>query len=334
MSRILTPGKVPNELLEQLLRYADTSDPSILVGPGVGEDTAVISAYGGINSAGDFLLLKTDPVTFAGDRIGYYAVHVNANDIAASGGTAKWFLASLLLPLCTRVDQIRKILDDIAAAAHELGMSICGGHTEITEAVIRPVVCGMTVGTAAPEHLKRKSDIRPGQNIIMTKSAGFEGTAILAREYGERLAGKGVSKDAISRGADFLDHISILPEARIACVHPGVTAMHDITEGGAATALREIVAPSGWGLEINIENIMIDRITSEFCEAVQIDPLGLIGSGSLLIACAEDETSVLVRALNAAEIPAREVGTVTTSGGVSARSGVLPVFDVDEITRL
>jgi hydrogenase maturation factor len=219
------------------------------------------------------------------------------------------------------------------------GISLCGGHTEITDAVSRPLVVGTMAGTAPAGRLLDKSKMRPGDRVLLTKGVAVEGTGLIAREFGAQLAEKGLTATEIERAAAFLENIGIIEEARICQGRPGVSALHDVTEGGLATAVSELGTAGGYRLRINMEMIPIYPETRRMCEAMGVDPLGLIGSGSLLITCDEAGTAALVDALKAGGIPVAEIGVVLGPGeGVEARQdGILvqwPFFDRDEVSRL
>ncbi len=334
MTRIIPPGKLPNDLLHSILMSMRPEDLSLIVGPGVGEDAAVVDV-----ESIPLIVVTTDPITFTTEAIGYYAVTVSANDIAAIGATPRWFFPTLLLPPGTSEAGARTIFSDIASAASNIGVSLSGGHTEISTAVTRPVVCGAMIGTVSRETLKLKSSIRPGDTIVMTKTAGNEGTAILARDLKGRLMDGGVTSGEISAAAEFIDRLSVLPEARIAASMRSVRAMHDVTEGGVATALWEISAASGYGIEVELDAIPVDPVTATVCRACGIDPLGLIGSGSLLTVIDANSVNQYIRAVSDTGIPAVAVGSVTGPGDqvVATRDGTpveFPLFAADEIARV
>ena len=133
-------GKFPPELLERLLAKIPLDDKRVLLGPGVGEDAALIDM-------GDRVLVaKSDPVTFAADLIGWYAVHVNANDIACSGATPRWFLATLLAPPGFEEAQAEAVFGQLLDACASLGVTLVGGHSEVTATVQRPVIAGTMLG--------------------------------------------------------------------------------------------------------------------------------------------------------------------------------------------
>ena len=175
MKNRLRPGKLPNNLLKQMLEGLRVDDPRVLVGPGVGEDAAHIS-FGGVT-----LIAKADPVTFATDLIGWYAVNVNANDVAASGGTPRWFLATVLLPEGIDSGGAAAIFDQVKEAADELGVEVIGGHTEVTIGLPRPIVCGAMLGEAPASKAVSTSGARVGDSVVLTRGIAIEGTSILAR---------------------------------------------------------------------------------------------------------------------------------------------------------
>jgi len=335
--RLGTPmdgGKLPNDLLESFLSDFPAKDPDLLVAAGVGQDTAAVALDGG-----RALVLKSDPITFVTEAIAEYAVVVNANDIATAGAVPRWLLTTLLFPPGTTPSQIRGVMAELHEVCAGLGITLCGGHTEITDAVTRPVVTGMLCGMVDRHRIIDKRNMRPGDRIVMTKRIAVEGTAIIAREFAGRLSGRGVGDSTIRRAAGFLPRISILEEARIAAQAEGVSAMHDVTEGGLATAMEELAAAGGHRFRVRIDRIPVFPETEKICRAVGIDPMGLIGSGSLLITCRPGRTDALVSALREAEIEASVVGEVLGPGrGIEAADEQGPVawpaFEADELTRL
>jgi hydrogenase maturation factor len=289
---------------------------------------------------GEILVLKSDPVTFATDSIGRYAVHVNVNDVLTAGATPRWLLASIFLPPETHGMRVRQILREVHETTRELGLALCGGHTEITDAVTRPVVSAHVIATVSAERLITKQGMMEGDHILMTKGIALEGTCILAREIPQILSERGVSSSTLERAKSFLTDpgISIAAEARLAARTPGVSAMHDVTEGGLATAVAELSAAGRHRLRVYLDRISILDETREVCRALEIDPMGLIGSGCLLITCRRAVSPSLQGALEEARISASHIGEVLDGGtGVEAlaREGgsprAWPTFDADEI---
>ncbi|MYA59367.1 MAG: hypothetical protein F4X40_02260 [Chloroflexi bacterium] len=301
-------GKLPGTLLQNLISGLKTpnKDKRMIVGPGLGEDAAHILF--GENT----LLAKTDPITFATDRIGWYAVNVNANDIAVAGGTPKWFLATVMMPPGTSEDDVRRIFNQLGEAAAEIDVRLAGGHTEITPAVTQPVVCGFMLGEAPTSRTVSAAGAQPGDTIILTKGIAIEGTSILANECREALIKGGVAASDVDSAATLLKDpgISVLRDAKIAVDSGGVTAMHDPTEGGLATALQELAFASKAKIVIDEGAVNVLPLCGMVCEALDIDPWGLISSGALLAAVNPDRATGALAALNEAGIEATTIGNV------------------------
>jgi hydrogenase maturation factor len=307
--KILPVGKLPLEYLRSLLRHLPKHDPRLLIGPQIGEDAAVIEA-------GDrYLVIATDPITFATEHIGRYAVHVNANDIAVLGARPLWFFVVMLLPDgSTTVELTESIMSDVETTCEELGITLGGGHTEITQGLDRPILVGQMLGEVAPARLVRKTRIAVGDLILLTRSLAIEGTAILAREMFELR--RRIDADLRARAARFLIEPGIsVVSAALAAANAGevVHAMHDPTEGGLATGLFELVAPAGLGLRVIREHIPVFSETNVICNALGLDPLKLLASGALLIAVAPDGADSVRRAIESAGVPAAVIGEVRPS---------------------
>ncbi len=332
----LPPGKLPLGLLDDLLGRIRTDDPRLLVGPRLGEDAAVIDF-------GDTCLVaKTDPITFATDEIGYYAIHVSANDVATMGATPRWFLPTLLLPEgATDTQTVRSIFTSIQNAADEAGITICGGHTEITAGLDRPIVVGQMLGEVARDRIIRSDGLREGDRILLTKGLGIEGTAVIARELGDELDARGLDPDLIERATHYLRDpgISVLAEARAVSDALTPHAMHDPTEGGVATALRELASASNVGLAVYADALFLPPETETICTTMKIDPLGLISSGALLVGVDPSDVDTATRALDRVGVRSDVIARVESAGfGLRYGSGTdwrdLPTFERDELARL
>ena len=327
-------GKLPLEFLSELLSKINVTDPRVVLGAKAGEDAALIDF-------GDrYLVTKTDPITFATDLIGWYVVQVNANDLAVMGATPRWLMVTLLLPEGTAQEAVRNIFDQLLEACAALDITLIGGHTEITYDLKRPIAVGAMLGEVSKDRVVLTSGARPGDSIILTKGIAIEGTALLAREAGVQLQEAGVSRDVIERAKGFLfsPGISVSKEAAIACDTVKVHSMHDPTEGGLATGLLEMATGAGVGMIVDAERIPILPECKVFCEALGLDPLGLIGSGALLATLAPEDAPRLIDALAQEGISAHEIGRITAAEeGIKLQTadGVceLPVFDRDELAR-
>ena len=330
----MQPGKLPLDLLSRLLDEIDVRDPRVVLGARAGEDAALIDF-------GDrYLVAKTDPITFATDLIGWYMVQINANDIAVMGGTPRWLMTTLLLPDSTSESEVEGIFSQIREACDALNIALIGGHTEITYDLPRPIAIGAMLGEVPKERAVLTSGARPGDSIVLTKAIAVEGASILAHEAADDLLECGVSLDVIDRAKDFLfsPGISVVPEAAIACDTVDVHAMHDPTEGGLSGGLVEMAAGANVGLMLDMEAIPILPECREICDALGLDPLGLIASGSLLAALPPGEVETLKCALAREGIAVHEIGTVTQpADGLKARFGDevrdLPTFPRDELAR-
>lgn len=329
----LAPGKLPNERLGAFLSGLP-ADPSLVVPPAVGEDVAAAD----VGNA-ELLVMHGDPITLGGPQVGAAAVLVSVNDIAAAGADPRWLLATVLLPVGTTPSEAGALLADLAVAAAGAGVTLAGGHTEITAAVTRPVVSSTALGTVARAEFKDKRSARIGDRVLLTKALAMEGAALLAEELGELLRARGMSAADLAACRALQSRASIVPEARAARGLPGVRAMHDVTEGGLATAVRELAAATGLGVLVHRDRVPVSPETARLCDLLGADPLGLIASGSLLICCDPASVDGLEGALAAAGAPCADIGELTEpAAGVRADSGGAPAdwpdFATDEAARL
>ena len=329
----LAPGKLPNERLGAFLGGL-AADPALVVPPGVGEDVTAIDLEGA-----ELLVAHGDPITLGGSDVGAAAVLVNLNDIAAAGAEPRWLLATVLLPGGTTPSQADAVLGGLAGAAAEAGVTLAGGHTEVTPVVTRPVVSLTALGTVGRAELKDKRSARTGDRVLLTKALAMEGAALLAEELGEVLRARGMSAEELGACRALQTRASILPEARVARAVPGVHAMHDVTEGGLATGLRELAAATGHGVLVHRDRVPVSPETARVCGLLEADPLGLIASGSLLICCRSEDSEALAESLASAGVPAVDIGELTEEGaGVVAlerdRPAPWPEFVTDEAARL
>lgn len=332
------PGKLPNAVLTRLLARAAslTPDPRVLVGPRMGEDAAVL------DWEGQCLVLATDPITFATDQPGWYAVQVNANDVAVRGATPRWFMAVALLPESS-TDQalVSSLFDQLLEACRELGCALIGGHTEITLGLDRPIIVGQMIGEVERERLVTTGGAQVGDVLLLTQGIAIEGTALLARELGAALLEGGVSPQGIGRAEKLLfdPGISVVRAALTANSAARVHAMHDPTEGGLATGILELAQASNAGVMLRRDAVHILPDTETVCAALGLDPMGTLASGALLIAVSPDDTARVVDALAQERIPCAPIGSITPAQEglrVSTPQGVidLPTFARDEVTRV
>lgn len=335
----LPSGKVPGEILTRFLRGRAPGESEV-VGPGVGLDGAVLDLGGhGDRRDGRFLVAASDPITFTADDIGWYAVHVNANDVACMGASPAWFLADVLLAEGTDEEEARKIFEQIDEACGEVGAALVGGHTEVAPGFERTVVVGTMLGVT--DRWLAAAGARPGDALLLTKGIALEGTAILGRSAGEEIRGK-VDDDVLARARRLLRDpgLSVVPDARTALAAGDVRALHDPTEGGLSGGVHELCEASGTGARIELDAVPVLDETRILAEALGFDPLGLIASGGLLVAAPEHEAATILDALRAAEIRAVRIGSLVEPEegvvAVDAGGGAAPLerFESDELTRI
>lgn len=334
--RRLSPGKLPGPLLARLLAtYATAEDDALVVAPGYGRDAAAIRV------GGESLIVKSDPITFATEGAARYLVAVNANDIACLGGIPRWMSVVALLPESTSTeDSVERLFEELQQACSAAGVSLIGGHTEVTLGLDRPILVGTMLGTTGPNGLLHPGRAQSGDDLFVSKWVGIEGTALLAIEHAGTLRAI-LGEDVVRTAAKLLRSpgISITREAGIVLGSGYVHALHDPTEGGIATAIHEIAEASSLGADIDRESIPVLPETCRLCDHYGIDPLGLLSSGALLVASDHAGRQELERKAFGAGVPLSWIGRLVPANeeitmiGPQGRTPV-PRFDTDEITRV
>ncbi len=329
-------GKLPLEVLADLLASVPLNDPRLVMGPCPGEDVAVI------DMGERYMVVKTDPITFATDEIGWYAVHVNANDVATSGATPLWMLATVLLPEGRTTEAlVRAIFAQLRGACADLQIALVGGHTEVTHGLERPIVVGVLIGEVARERLITTAGARVGDRVLLVNGIPIEATALIAHECADELRARGYDEAFIRRAQGYLHDpgISVVAAARLAAGQPGVHAMHDPTEGGLATGLHELAYAAGTGLRLDADRVPVLAEGARLCATFGLDPLGAIASGALIVAVDPTQAGALCARYAADGIPCAHIADLVPreEGLTMARGGEvmpLPRFDADEVTRV
>jgi hydrogenase expression/formation protein HypE len=326
-------GKIPPEtLLRAVYTNLGKRDKRVLVGPGIGRDSAAVRQNGTV------LVFTTDPITGTASHIGQHSVEINANDIATTGARPKWYLCTILLPIGTREDSLREITTEIHETAKRLGITVVGGHTEATPGLDRPIISGFMVGETRGRVLSSEGGKR-GDRILLTKTAGLEGTAILARDRATLLRRKGVPEGLLKLARGYQEQISVVDEALLTAKLKGVHALHDPTEGGVLNGLWEMAEAAGLGIEVWAEKIPVAPATQVICLTLGLDPLKLMSSGTLLLAVERSKLSTVQRALQNTHSRLTEVGKLTSrrAGRVLVRRGrrqALRAVSQDELYTL
>ncbi|MGD8565224.1 MAG: AIR synthase family protein [Candidatus Bathyarchaeota archaeon] len=298
-------GKVPINVLEEVVfRNLGVNRKEVILGPSAGFDGAVIDV--GDNS----LIISMDPITGARERIGWLAVNINANDVATFGVEPAFLSSCILLSENTSRKEIETICAQMDKAARDLGIAIIGGHCETTPALENPIIIGSIIGLTKKGHYVTAGGSKPGDKLILTKSAGIEGTAILASDKRARLENS-ICSPVICKAREFFNQISVVKDALVAYESGGVNAMHDPTEGGVSGGMHEMAEASNVGFKIFEEKIPIQKETQEICSFFQIDPLQLASSGALLISASVEHASKIVTSLKQQKVPASIIGEIT-----------------------
>ncbi|MFX0105355.1 MAG: AIR synthase family protein, partial [Candidatus Hodarchaeota archaeon] len=303
-------GKLKHNYLNQLLSDIDIKDSRVIMGSKIGEDAAVIEIPGN-----NYLVAKTDPITFATDEIGYYAVIVNVNDLVCTGAKPKWFQSTILLPQkITTSTIIESIFNGINDTCKSMGITVIGGHTEITPGLDRPIVIGSLIGEVEKNKLVLTSGAEPGNALILTKGIFIEGTSIIGREKEKELKNKGFDSTFTEKCKDYLYHpgISVYKEASLANTHFEIKSMHDPTEGGLGCGIAEMAIASNTGVIIEREKINVLPEPLELSKIFNLNPMGTISSGSLLIAIENEDSYELIDLLKKNKITVEKIGEIVS----------------------
>ena len=304
------PGKIPSEVLQKIVfKNLGAKRGDVVLNPSLGEDAAIVKV------GNELLAVSSDPITGAGERLGWLAVHVNANDVATRGVLPRWFNSIILLPKNSTPKRIEKICRQMDKAASQLNVAIIGGHCEVTPGIDHPIVTGCAIGVAENGKYVTSGGAQIGDRIIMTKGTGIEGTAILASDKRAELLNI-FDKKFLQKAESFFERISIVKEAIIAFRTGGVSAMHDPTEGGLAGGLHELADASKVGFNIYEKRILVPNETYKICKYFEVDPLQLISSGALLIIAKQKKTDEILEKLSKNNVKNAVIGEVTepTSG--------------------
>ena len=325
-------GKLPIEELKKLLSIIYREDGSIILGPNVGEDAALIDLGSKV------LVVHADPITGAIENIGWLSVNVAANDVATRGARPRWLVTVMLLPEGTGTETVEEIARQVRRAADRIGVVVVGGHTELTPRLDRPILVTTAFGVAEKDKVVYTAKAQPGDILILTKGAGIEGTAIIAREFRQMLEGK-VESSVLERASRFIWEISVVEEAMTAVEAGGVHAMHDATEGGVLGAIQEMAMASRLSARVFEDSIPVRRETLEICRVLGVDPLKLVSSGTLLIAVQPSHAARVIEALKNAGREAAVIGRLEEGEGVVLvrRNGVEEKIKgpvIDELWRL
>jgi len=301
MSRLLF-GKIPVDILNEVVfKNLGARRREVALGPSAGIDGAVL------NVGNRSLVTSMDPITGAIERIGWLSLNINANDVATFGVEPAFFLSCIMLPETAGKETVETLTKQMDKAAKNLGIAIIGGHCEVTPQLKNAIVVGCAIGLTEKGEYVTAAGAQTGDRLILTKSAGLEGTAILASDREQR-AKRFLKVTELRRAKTFYDRISVVEDAITAFSTGGVDAMHDPTEGGVAGGVNEIADASKLGVRVYEGKIPIEPETAMICQGFRIDPLQVISSGALLIAAKPELSDRVISRLKDKNIPAAEIG--------------------------
>lgn len=321
----LPVGKVPPEILKDLVfKRTGARREEVLLSPGIGEDTSVLDL------GGELLVTTTDPITGAGEKVGWLAIKVALNDLGASGAEPVAVLVTLLLPVGTPVDSLREIMDDVHLACSQENVAVAGGHTEVTPGLDRPIISVTAFGKSRGRKVLSAGGAREGDDILVTKWAGMEGTSILVRDFRERFSGV-LTVDEAQEAEDLLWQVSVTRDGRIAAEN-GASGCHDATEGGVLGAIYEVCEASGLGVDVDADRIPVLPVTAKVAAFTGIDPLKLVASGCLVISAKNG--SVLREVYRKCGLHAEVVGKMTSGRRIVNRSGQCMPLDPPQSDEL
>ena len=334
----LRAGKLDIDVLRGLLEKHVILDPQVILGPKIGEDAAVVDPGMGSDH---YWVVTSDPITFTTDEIGYYGVVVNLNDIATRGAIPRWFLATLLFPEGESLELVKNVFGQIHDACARFGISLIGGHTEITPGIERTILSGHMIGEVKKDRLVVTGGAEVEDLLLLVKGICIEGTSIIAREKETELIAKGISPNLIKKAEAFIfdPGIEVLTAAQLACDSASVHSMHDPTEGGLINGIVEMALASDKEFAVNLEKVPIFEESRVLCQQFGLDPFGVIASGALLLTIPSSDLSRLQKAFGDASIPVCVIGevkegparmVVTTEGKVKE----VPPFASDEILKI
>jgi hydrogenase expression/formation protein HypE len=302
-------GKLEIGILKRFLERNTVLDTRVVIGPEIGEDAAVIDPG---RDTDHYWVVTSDPITFATEKIGYYGVVVNLNDIATMGAIPKWFSATLLFPEGSDLKGIEGVFRQIRDACRRFKVSLIGGHTEITPGIKEMILSGHMIGEVKKDKLVTTGGARSGDFVLLAKGVCIEGTSIIAREREAELLKRGVPSSVIRKAKRFIfdPGIEVLCPARMACEVSSVHAMHDPTEGGLINGMIEMAWASGTEIEVNLEKVLIYEESRILCREFGMDPLGTIASGALLLAVPPSDLLPIQKVFRKNSIPFGVIGRV------------------------
>lgn len=324
-------GKISESVLKRsVLKQLHMVNEDVILKPGVGEDCAIVKTSGSTMAA-----LSAQSVTLDikdTHALARFSVYSAINNLASSGARPTGIMVTFLLPTLSNEAQLRETMKEIDKVCAGAGISVLGGHTQVTRAV-KNIILNITAFGITNEITPSRA-VKPGMDIIAAGYAGLAGTSLIAVEREEELNSR-FSKAFIDKAEQYLEDISAIQAAESA-KGAGAVAMHDVAEGGIFGALWDMAEASKCGMDIDLKKIPVKQETIEICEFFDINPYKLISQGCLIIAAFDG--SRIVREINRSGTNAVIIGTATESNDRVLISGeekrFLETAQTDEIYKI
>jgi hydrogenase expression/formation protein HypE len=252
------------------------------------------------------LVVTTDgftvkPLEFPGGNIGSLALHGTVNDLAVSGAIPRYMTLSVFLEEGLEVVLLRRVIEALADAARNCGVSVVAGDTKV---VGRGDCDGIFLATTGvgfrPRGMRLALDqVRVGDRILVSGPIGDHGAAVmLARqEFG-------------MRGDLTSDAASVLPETQALIRSNGLRFMRDPTRGGLATVAHEIARAVGFTVRLSEAQIPVNDSVQSVCELLGFDPLYLACEGRIVAVVAPSAAEAALAALRAVAPRAALIGEI------------------------
>jgi hydrogenase expression/formation protein HypE len=326
--RTLESGKLPQQLLAELLSASPDLPPEVRLGSRIGEDASGIDVQDGT------LVVAADPITLTTSDAARLSVLVNANDVAVCGARPRWFLAVVLVPPGTSEGSVRDLFSRLHAALADVGAALVGGHTEVTPAVAQPIVLGTMLGITERGAIVETAGLAPGDLLLQVRPVPIEGAAVLANEAAERLSGLDAETLAQARLALDDPGISVVEPALLA-TRLGASALHDPTEGGLLMGLHEMAVAGDVGLRVDPDAVLWFEPGVAVCTALGGDPWSTLASGTLLAAFPEAAVADATSAFDEAGHAVAVLASVERGRGMVASDGTpMSPRERDEVARI
>ena len=297
-------GKVTENVQRRsILQLIKTKRQEVINGAGPGEDCAIFSQ--GLVTCMQDGAVSLFPIEMLLQKCVNILAAREAEPVAVS--------LQILLPENAEEKQLKDLMKAAEKFCSQEQIQIVSADAKVTAAVREIYVTASAVGYFRKENLQNETErhtvreAKPGQDIVISKWIGLEGTAILADRHRARILER-YPAWLSDTASEFRKYMSTVPEAAVAA-KSGVCAMHNLSEGGIFAGLWELAEGAGVGLNIDLKKLPIRQETVEVCNYLNVNPYELLSGGSLLMTAADG--AALAAAFEEAGIPAAIVGRTT-----------------------